>query len=187
MPESNPDPDAELISALQHDQPGAFEKLFHRYWRMVMALALSHIEDTAEAEDVAIETFTDVARGIKKFQGKSRLSTWLTRIALNRIRKHLRRQPPPTISLTDCPEEALTTPSLETEFARKTAIARLHQTLKLLPRSQREPIILRHILGFTPDEISIALKIPKPVVAMRINRGIKRLRQLYHHRGRRKK
>ncbi len=189
MPGKKPDPDAELIAELQNDQPGAFEKLFHRYWRMIMALALSHLDNTADAEDAAIETFADIARGIKKFRGESRLSTWLVRIALNRISKHRRQQNRNlnTISLDDCPEHALTTPPLETEFNTRTEIAKIHQDLKRLPRSQREPIILRHILGFTPDEISLTLKIPKPVVAMRINRGIKRLRQLHHQRRGRKK
>jgi RNA polymerase sigma-70 factor (ECF subfamily) len=184
-----PDEHAQLVQELKAEKPGAFEKLFHTFWRPVMALALSHIADTAEAEDCAIETFEDLARGIKKFRGEAKLSTYVYRVALNRIRKHHRahKRRLPTLPLETCPEHKLATPPLETRFETAAELKHLYHDLNQLPRTQREAITLRHILGLKLPEVARALGIPENAAAMRLNRGIKKLQKMRQRRIRREK
>lgn len=186
-PLSMPDPEAELIQELKAEKPGAFEKLFHSYWRPVMALTLSHFTDTAEAEDAAIETFADIARGIKNFRGAAKLSTYIYQIALNRIGKHLRTiaREPKTIPLHRCPDDALLTPSLEEEQELKDEVAWLLNEINRLPRLQRQAIILRHLLGLPLAEVAETLGVSTAVAGMRINRGINRLRRIRQRRQKR--
>lgn len=179
-PDSVVDPEADLVAELRAEKPGALEKLFHSYWRPVMALALSHLPDSAEAEDCAIETFTDIARGIKNFRGEAKLSTYIYRIALNRIRKHQRANARriQTVPLNNCAENIATTRTLEQEQELKGEVAWLLKAVNSLPRLQREAIILRHILDLPLARVAEILGVGAGVAAMRINRGLKRLRRM---------
>ncbi|NPV14028.1 sigma-70 family RNA polymerase sigma factor [candidate division WOR-3 bacterium] len=183
------DEQADLVAELKAEKPGAFEKLFHTFWRPVMALALIHLSDTAEAEDCAIETFEDLARGIKRFRGESKLSTYVYQVALNRIRKHhrSRKRSLATVPIETCPEHQFATPPLEARFETADEIKHLYQDLKRLPRTQREAITLRHILGLKLPEVARTLGIPENAAAMRINRGIKKLQKMRQQRLRREK
>lgn len=189
MPRKPADPDAQLVAGLKAETPGAFETFFKRYWRRVLSLALAHFQDTAEAEDVAIETFADVAKGIKSFRGDARLSTWLYRLTLNRIKKHYRAiaRRPRTVSIETCPENTFSSPTLEAEREIRTESRELIQDLNRLPDTQREAITLRHILGLNLSEVARTLGVSETTAGMRINRGIKHLQQLRQRRARRQK
>ncbi len=181
------DPDAELVNELKKEQPGAFEKLFHAYWRKVLTLALTHLPDSAEAEDATIETFTDIARGIKNFRGESKLSTWIYRIALNRIRKHqrTRAKTPQTLPLHLCPKDLAPTPSLEQKQAVKDEISWLLKQIDRLPKLQREVVTLRYLMDLPLSEVSAILRISIEATGMRLHRALNRLRQLRAQRERR--
>lgn len=183
-PSAVSDPDAPLVCELKEEKPGAFEKLFQRYWRRVLGLALAHLPDTAEAEDCALETFADLARGIKNFRGDSKLSTYIYRVTLNHIKKHRRAlaRRLPTLPLENCPEDAATTPGPEEELRTQRALEALYNDINRLPETQRQPLILRHILELPLDEVAEILGTSRAVVAMRINRALKKLRRWKHRR-----
>lgn len=189
MPRKPDDPDAQLVADLKSETPGAFETFFKRYWRRVMALALAHFTNTAEAEDVAIETFADAAKAIKSFRGDARLSTWLYQITLNRIKKHYRTLAHRirTVSIETCPEDTFSSPPLEAGCAIRTRFHDLIQDLNRLPHTQREAITLRHIAGLSLAEVARTLGVSEATAGMRITRGIKRLQQLHERRARRQK
>ncbi len=177
-----PAEERQLLIELQNGAPGAFEKLFHRYWRMIMRLCLARLENTADAEDVAIETFTAAAQGIKKFRGDSRLSTWLYRICLNRIARQKQKiaRTPPAVPIENCPEDATTSEPDQTP----PAIARLRQALADLPEKDRTVLILHYLEELRPGEIAAILGLKPSAVTMRLRRAEARLRQAYERRQR---
>ncbi|MEM9142366.1 MAG: RNA polymerase sigma factor [Bacteroidota bacterium] len=59
----------------------AFSPLVERYKHMVFTLALRVVKNTEEAEEVAQDSFVKAYRGLSKFKGDSKFSTWLYRIA----------------------------------------------------------------------------------------------------------
>lgn len=174
MPPEPSDDEKRLITELKKGVPGALEKLFYRYWRPVMRLCLTRLKNSAEAEDAAIETFTDVAQGIKKFRGESKLSTWIYRVCLNRISKHRRqnRRTPLTISLDDCPEAF--TP--EPETAPREEISRLRDALNRLPEKDQTVLILYYLEELKMAEIGSILGLNPQAVAMRLKRAREKLR-----------
>ncbi|MGQ9708817.1 MAG: RNA polymerase sigma factor [bacterium] len=180
MPEKAPDEDRELLTRLKNESPGAFEQLYQRYWRLIMRLCLSHLEDSAEAEDAAIETFCDAAKGIRRFRGESKLSSWLIRLALNRIAKHRRAlsRRLKTVPIDDLDFDAAAGATLEKEHAIEQEIKNLISDLKLLTEQQREALILRYILEMELPDVAQTLGISVAAAGMRINRGRNRLRQL---------
>ncbi len=72
------------------------EALMQAHYPYIQRLARSILNDAAEADDAAQETFIAASRGLESFRGQASPRTWLTSIAVNqcrgRLRKHKVRQ-----------------------------------------------------------------------------------------------
>src|SRR5580693_8992309 len=80
----------ELVAAAKTGDEGAFETLFNRHQRKIFALAFRYTRVREDAEDIVQQTFQNAFVHLQKFEGKSTLSTWLTRIAINQALMLLR-------------------------------------------------------------------------------------------------
>ena len=83
--------DEELVAAAKNGDELAFEILIKRYQPRVFAIALRYVRVHEDAEDIVQQTFQKAFVFLRKFQGKSSFSTWLTRIAINESLMLLRR------------------------------------------------------------------------------------------------
>jgi len=68
----------------------AVEMLVERYQRVIFRLALSILEDPADAEEATQDSFVAALMGLASYQGRAAFKTWLFAIALNRCRGRLR-------------------------------------------------------------------------------------------------
>jgi RNA polymerase sigma-70 factor (ECF subfamily) len=82
--------DEELVAAAKKGDEGAFETLFNRHQRRIFLLAFRYTRVREDAEDIVQQTFQKAFLHLQKFEGKSSLSTWLTRIAINQALMLLR-------------------------------------------------------------------------------------------------
>lgn len=173
------DPDRQLLLDSLQEKPGAFEQLFRKYWQVVLRLALARLHCLPEAEDAAIETFADVWRGLKRFRGQARFSTWLYRVALNRIAKHIRtrQRRPPTLPLEEAADCADVNTDPAVRFAGQQRINELLQAIEQLPPDQRDALILRHLLELDLAEVAEVLELSPAAAGMRINRAMHSLRR----------
>src|SRR6478752_9782611 len=93
-----PADEAELIERCRADDRTAHDELYHRFRRQVAGNLYRVLGDRSDLEDLVQEVFVIAFRGLDKFRGDARLSTWLYRIcvnvALGRIRTRKRRPPP---------------------------------------------------------------------------------------------
>jgi RNA polymerase sigma-70 factor (ECF subfamily) len=78
------DPDAALVEALKARAATAFDDLVKRYGGRLLTVAMRITKNREDAEDVVQESFLKVFNKIDTFRGDSKLSSWLTRIVLNR-------------------------------------------------------------------------------------------------------
>ena len=85
------DEDVILVERAIAGDDGAFQVLFHRYYNKVFAISRGVLLDTEEAADAVQEIFTLVFRNLGRFDRRSRFSTWLFRIAVNRSIQQARR------------------------------------------------------------------------------------------------
>ncbi|MCC6402436.1 MAG: RNA polymerase sigma factor [Fimbriimonadaceae bacterium] len=85
------DPDLILIERAILGDKEAFESLFARHYDRVYAIARGVLLDADEAADAAQEIFTAVLKNLKRFDRRSRFSTWLYRVAVNRSIQHSRK------------------------------------------------------------------------------------------------
>jgi RNA polymerase sigma-70 factor (ECF subfamily) len=84
--------DAELVAGAKTGDARAFELLVERHEGRIFSIAQRMTRNREDAEDVVQQSFQKVFIHLKKFEGKSLFSTWLTRIAVNEALMLLRRR-----------------------------------------------------------------------------------------------
>lgn len=168
-----PPDDETLASRSRAGDAAAFDRLTARHIDRVYRLALLRLGSRHDAEDLTQDVFLAAYHAIASFRGEARFSTWLTRIALNRIADHMRgrsRRPPPgpltgaaeVPDLADGPPRAV---SLSEELARTRA------AIEALPEVFRRAFVLRVGGGLSYKEIAEVLDCAPGTVDSRIARA----------------
>lgn len=85
--------DSTLIALYRRNRDlDALDALVERYLDRTRGLIFGMVLDENDADDLTQETFLNVVRGLPKFDGRSAFSTWLYQIALNTVRRYIRRR-----------------------------------------------------------------------------------------------
>src|SRR5919201_5328693 len=84
--------DLELVSRCRAGSQEAYRELVETYHERVYRAAYALTGNAADAAEVEQDTFVKAWRGLRGFRGEAALGTWLTRLALNAARDHLRRR-----------------------------------------------------------------------------------------------
>jgi RNA polymerase sigma-70 factor, ECF subfamily len=84
--------DRELIEQTLAGDGAAFASLVERFQRNIYRVAYAIVRDDMEADAVTQDTFIQAYTHLARFEGRSELETWLTRIAINKARDLLRRR-----------------------------------------------------------------------------------------------
>ncbi len=83
--------DAAILRRIRRGDSEAFELLVQRYQNRVFGILSRYERDTHKVEDLAQDTFLKAWRNLKQYRGTSPFEHWLSRIASNVARDHLRR------------------------------------------------------------------------------------------------
>jgi len=157
-----PADEADLIARCRADDRGAFDEMYHRFRRLVAGNLYRVLGDRTDLDDLVQEVFVIAFRGLDKFRGDARLSTWLYRIcvnvALGRIRTRKRR--PSAIGVADLDAAAID-PSLverpeqpDRTMQRRQDQARVYAALEQLAPKKRIVLYLHEIEGLDLKEIA---------------------------------
>ena len=157
-----PADEAELIERCRGDERAAQDELYHRFRRPVAANLYRVLGDRTDLDDLVQEVFVIAFRGLDRFRGDARLSTWLYRIcvnvALGRIRTRKRR--PYAIGMADL-DDAHADPSLverpetpEKSLQRRQDRERVYRALEQLAPKKRMVLYLHEIEGLDLKEIA---------------------------------
>jgi len=84
--------DVALVAGAKTGNTRAFELLVERHEGRIFSLAQRMTRNREDAEDVVQQSFQKAFIHLKKFEGESLFSTWLTRIAINEALMLLRRR-----------------------------------------------------------------------------------------------
>ena len=155
------------------------QRLFRAAW--------SVLKDRTEAEDAVQSAYLRAFAAIGAFEGRSSLSTWLTRIAINealgrkrseaRRRRHLDDR---NVTILDDYREKLMRGSMnspDSDLARTQVRSLLEQAIAELPAEFRLVLVLRDIEGLDVDETAEALGLVPATVRTRHLRARRRLRE----------
>lgn len=174
--------DATLVERfLRTDDDEVFEVLVRRYQDKVFRLAASIMGYGAdrEAEDAAQEVFVVVLRQLGTFRRESAFSTWLYRVARNRIIDYRRRaaQRPSEVgddALRTVPDGDVLADPQEVATTGETR-ARLMRHVERLSEPQRAVVYLHYWQGESVSEISELLGVPLGTVKSHLHRARERL------------
>jgi RNA polymerase sigma-70 factor (ECF subfamily) len=157
----------------------AFETIVRDHAPAVYAIVLGYV-DRREADDVAQEVFLRVVQGLPTFDGKSRLATWIFRVATNVGLNHVRsrRRKPAPQALPDDGAVPSRAPDPATELFEREERAAFRRALEELPEEFRAVVVLRIHKGLSFDEIAEVLDIPRPTAESRMARAKDKLRAL---------
>jgi RNA polymerase sigma-70 factor (ECF subfamily) len=119
------------------------------------------VKDPAEAEDLTQEAFLLLFRKIHTFRGESTFSTWLHRLAVNRVLMCLRRRSLPVVSLDEPldPNETGGPPAIDlgcVDPVLEGSLDRinLERCIKRLPTGYRTIFLLHDVQGYKHHEIA---------------------------------
>jgi RNA polymerase sigma-70 factor, ECF subfamily len=82
--------ESQVIASILAGETGFFHDLIRPYERTVYIMIFSVLQNEADAEDTAQETFLKAFRSLSKFRAESKFGTWLISIALNEARSRVR-------------------------------------------------------------------------------------------------
>jgi RNA polymerase sigma-70 factor, ECF subfamily len=183
-----------LIAGLQAGDQASLRRLTEIYGPRIHQLAMRHMKNREDAEEVTQDVLMKVYRKVGSFRGDSALSSWIYRItfntAMSRLRQHKgarmadqerehalatleagedgSRRPADSPDWSRMPDEEL----LRFELRQALAIA-----VRELPAIYREPVILRDFEGLTTEEASNRLKVKGQTLKSRLHRGRLMLRE----------
>lgn len=180
--------DRTLAALVGARDPAAVRLVTQRNNQRLFRAAWSILANRAEAEDVVQSAYLRAFAAIDRFEGRSSLSTWLTRIAINealgrvraakRRRRHLEEA---SVAVLDDYREKLMrgsmSPSPDGEYMRGEMRRLLEEAIGALPPTFRTVFVLREIEGLAVDETAEALGIPAATVKTRHLRARRRLQE----------
>lgn len=168
--------DDELLDRFARGNVAAWRVLVDRHLRSVHGYAWYMLNDHAEAEDVAQETFVRLLRKAPDWQpGGARLRTWLYRVAINMcIDRRRAVRPEPLEHATEAADPATGAARMDhgLDLARNVEAA-----LQLLGERQRTAIVLVHYQGFTNPETAALLDCSVEAVESLLARARRALKQ----------
>jgi RNA polymerase sigma-70 factor (ECF subfamily) len=176
--------DLELLDRIRRGDPSALDVLYGRYASTVYSLVWKILQNTEEAEDVALDVFWQVWRQADRYDpARGAPPAWIFTVARSRAIDRLRarhRREDRTISFDDPdanldPLDEQATPDQVASFRQARDAVR--QAMKTLSPAQREAVELAFFKGLTHVEIAERLKQPLGTVKTRIRQGLLRLRR----------
>ena len=165
--------DAALVRRSLGGDQEAFGVLVSRHARSILSVTSRMLGPSADAEDVAQETFVAAFKSLASFQFGAKFSTWLYRIAVNKCTDALRARRP-TVSLDEAGDDGQTawdTVDEETphwELEQVELAWELDKGIQALPHLYRESFVLKHIEGLGYDEMSEILGVNRDTLKMRV-------------------
>jgi RNA polymerase sigma-70 factor (ECF subfamily) len=132
-----------------------------------------------DADDLVQLAMVEILRSVAGFRGESRLETWADRITIRTtmrgLGKRRRRQARLTCESVD---ELAPVEEQERELSRRLLRRRLARALGRLSPERRVAVVLRHVHGYSVQEIAELTDAPINTVRDRLRKGVKRLRGL---------
>lgn len=180
----------EMVAALRRNESTAHEEFVWRFGGQMLATARRFLACEQDCYDAVQETFISAFRAIDKFEGNSKLGTWLHRILVNvclmKLRTRSRRH---EVSIDDLLPKFDSTghhtqsiprwrqPAADQLQCDETR-ALVRRSIDMLPDDFRSVLLLRDIEEFSTEETAETLKITPGAVKTRLHRARQALRTL---------
>ena len=152
--------DERLVEFVRGGSEAAFEVIYDRHHRGILAFCRHMLLSREEGEDALQHTFMAAYRHLAGGEAEIRLRPWLYAIARNRCLSLLRarREQP----LDELREPA--TEHLSAEAQRRQDVREVLADVAALPDDQRAALVLAELGAVSHDEIAMVLEVPRQKV-----------------------
>lgn len=183
------DTDAAQVALVLGGDPDAFRVLVERHGRRLFRLAYRMTGNEHDAEEIVQDAFLRAYRRLDRFEARSHFGTWLYRIcancALDLMRKRHadqgRREPAPHEDDPDAPDPLESAASADPNPERLVLSAELGAGVRVamnsLSATERAAFLLRHVDGFSIEEIARSLKLNIGATKNCVFRAVQKLRR----------
>ncbi len=172
--------DGSLSERIRRGESVAFDEIVAVHQTPIRRLVFRLLGWSDDVDDVVQEVFLSAMKGLKRFQGRSTVGTWLGAIAVNKCRSHWRRKALRHRLLTmgrhrRPAEEAL---ACDRQSEQNETRSRIRQAVRALPRSLGEVVVLRYLQEMPIARIAEVTSLSPNAVQTRLHRGRKRLAEI---------
>lgn len=170
--------DDALVARAKAGDGTAFELLAERHSTPLRRLLYRITRDCEAAKDAVQEALASAWRSLGRFEGRSRFSTWFTRIGMNAAYNGMRRER----ELPFDPHEGLgrEIPDWGNQpdevFESREFLGAVDTALSTLPPDYRTAVVLRDVEGYSTEEAAELLGIGQRALKSRLHRGRMALR-----------
>ena len=193
--------DPAFLDRLRTGDAAAYRSLIWRFHRSLTSVAASIIGSQAQAEEVVQDAWLAVFTGIRRFEGRSSVVTWLFTIVLNRARSRASRErrlvalpaglegrragkrgvplykPSSPTGIGSTSHGSGTTSARNGSWAAVSSGILCRKSFRHCPGGQRAVLVLRDIEGQTAEEACELLKITAENQRVLLHRARSRVRQ----------
>jgi len=177
--------DEDLVAAAKSGDHPAFVELWTRHSKTAFNMVYRITRNQDDAEDVVQDAWMKAYVHLNTFDGRSKFSTWLTRIAINSALMILRRKrarPETSMEITDGEtwqhwEIADQTKNIEELYARHERVERLRQAIRRLQPTLRNVVEIHQSNDRSVKEIADLAGISVAATKARLFRARKILRK----------
>lgn len=156
----------DLIRQAASGDARAFHRLVDAHGAYLFAIACAMLGKGPDAEDAVQDTFLAAMKGLKRFEGRSALRTWLVSILVRQVAVLRRKRR--FWEVVDL--EAVVDRSASARQAADAKMDVMHVLQQLSPE-HRGVLVMRELEGMTYEEIAVALGVPKGTVESRLYRA----------------
>jgi RNA polymerase sigma-70 factor (ECF subfamily) len=153
------------VRGAQRGDASSLEALFRHHWPTAYRAAYLVVHDGPAAEDIAQEAFLAAIRNLDRFDRRRPFGPWLHRIVVNRAIDWARMR---SLRL-EAGGDALAAAVAPEPGAVAEGVL---DAIRSLSPEHRAVIVLRHLLEYTPGEISRLLDLPRGTVNSRLRRAL---------------
>lgn len=163
------DNERSLVQRILGGDRASFRSIVEEYGGMVSHIVFRMVQDESEREDLAQEVFLRVYQSLDGFEFRSKMSTWIARIAYNTCLNFLGRKRPalledevPDGGGVDAFPSGLPAPDAAAHRVEVAEI--LEREIQRLPVKHRTALTLYHLHGLSYEEIGEAMGLPDGTV-----------------------
>src|SRR5690625_154497 len=170
--------DAQLVELAREGDAGAFEELVRRHLRAAHLVALSVVNEPADADDVCQDAFLTALEKLDDCRNPNRFRAWLLRIVRNRAISHHRRE---RVRATLPLDGVMAKIDQKSDPARDAVRAELRERLlkeiQGLSEIQRQVLLLHDLEGWRHREIAELLGLREGTVRAHLSYARRHMRE----------
>lgn len=170
--------DLRLMGLVAAGNRHAQRLLAHRLATRVLRITRRLLQNGADADDAAQQAIVEILQSAGTYSGEAVIERWADRVTARTAMRYIREQRRRPWELLQLVQEQDLPTSLPPPNNQEETPRHLDEYLSKLARPRREVIVLKHVFGYTVEEIAELTETPLGTVKDRLIAARRQLRKM---------